>query len=73
MYLSISYCRDYLTTVLSCIYAVFILTLGLVIYITDVIVGNSPVAEVCTLTKTQILYSLKAISVFLFRRLACTW
>ncbi|XP_067004725.2 proton channel OtopLc [Anabrus simplex] len=37
--------RGYLTTILSCIYAVFIVTLGLVIYISDIIHENSPLAE----------------------------
>ncbi|GLH13981.1 Uncharacterized protein GBIM_18441, partial [Gryllus bimaculatus] len=36
---------SYLTTILSCIYAVFIVTLGVVIYISDIILSNSPLAE----------------------------
>lgn len=43
---SFFFCREYLTIILSCIYAVFVVTLGLVIYITDAVVGNSPIAEV---------------------------
>ncbi|XP_065335323.1 proton channel OtopLc-like isoform X2 [Cloeon dipterum] len=37
--------RGYLAMILSCVYAVFIVTLGLVIYISDVVLVNTSMAE----------------------------
>lgn len=45
--------RKQLTIILSCIYAVFIVTLGLVIYISDIIVGNTALAEVRNAVNTS--------------------
>jgi hypothetical protein len=39
--------RGYLTVTLSCVYAVFIVTLGVVIYVSDIVLRNgTPLAEV---------------------------
>jgi hypothetical protein len=39
--------RSYLTVILSCVYAVFIVTLGVVIYVSDIVLRNgTPLAEV---------------------------
>jgi uncharacterized membrane protein len=41
--------RSYLTVILSCVYAVFIVTLGVVIYVSDIVLRNgTPLAEVRT-------------------------
>lgn len=39
-------CRGYLTVILSCIYAIFILMLGVVVYIADLISRTATMAEV---------------------------
>ncbi|RZB39386.1 otopetrin-2 [Asbolus verrucosus] len=41
--------RKHITNILSSMYAFFIVTLGLVVYISDVILGNSPLAETFSL------------------------
>ena len=42
-------CRNCLTVILSCVYAVFIVTLGVVIYVSDIVLRNgTPLAEVKT-------------------------
>ncbi|XP_068906055.1 proton channel OtopLc-like [Tenebrio molitor] len=41
--------RKHLTSILSSIYALFIVTLGLVVYISDIVLGNSPLAETFSL------------------------
>ncbi|XP_054287534.1 proton channel OtopLc-like [Macrosteles quadrilineatus] len=38
--------RSSLTGILSCVYAVFIVTLGVVIYVSDMVTGEAPLAEV---------------------------
>jgi uncharacterized membrane protein len=41
--------RSYLTVILSCVYAVFIVTLGVVIYVSDIVLRDgTPLAEVRT-------------------------
>jgi hypothetical protein len=45
--LSVTFYRSYLTVILSCVYAVFIVTLGVVIYVSDIVLRNgTPLAEV---------------------------
>ena len=42
--------RGYLTVILSCIYAIFILMLGVVVYIADLISRTATMAEVREIT-----------------------
>ncbi|XP_046679079.1 LOW QUALITY PROTEIN: proton channel OtopLc-like [Homalodisca vitripennis] len=50
--------RSSLTGILSCVYAVFIVTLGVVIYISDLVTGEAPLAETFSiyLVVTGLLY-----------------
>ncbi|GLV35744.1 Otopetrin-like c [Carabus blaptoides fortunei] len=69
--------KKQLTIILSCIYAVFIVTLGLVIYISDIIIGNSALAETFSIYLliigfVYILYLVIDIRIYLNKQKART-
>lgn len=70
IYLLYLYFRHRLTIILSGMYALFIITLGLAVYVTDIVDGSGPIAEVIY---KSFKIKLHVKSKVIFRRTAYIW